>query len=40
MEGIGKPHTDKYEEIINDWNNDGCCMLISLLLLDLEILST
>jgi hypothetical protein len=36
MEGIGKPHTDKYKEITNDWNYDASCTLTSLLLWDLE----
>lgn len=24
MEGRGKPHTDKYKEIVSDDNNDDC----------------
>lgn len=30
MEDIEKPHTEKYKEIVNDWNYDISCMLISL----------
>jgi hypothetical protein len=29
MEGIEKPHTDKYKEITNEWNYDASCMLTS-----------
>jgi hypothetical protein len=36
MEGIEKPHTDKYKEIMNDWNYDASCMLTSFLVWDLE----
>jgi hypothetical protein len=36
MEGIEKPHTDKYKEITNDWNYDATCMLTSLPVWDLE----
>jgi hypothetical protein len=36
MEGIEKPHTDKYKEIMNDWNYDASCTLISLPVWDLE----
>jgi hypothetical protein len=36
MEGIEKPHTDKYKEITNDWNYDASCTLTSLLVWDLE----
>jgi hypothetical protein len=35
MEGIEKPHTDKYE-ITNDWNYDASCTLTSLPVWDLE----
>jgi hypothetical protein len=31
MEGIEKPHTGKYKEIINDWNYGANCTLTSLL---------
>jgi hypothetical protein len=30
MEGIDKPHTDKYKEITNNWNYDASCTLTSL----------
>jgi hypothetical protein len=30
MEGRGKPHIGKYQEITNDWNFDARCMLTSL----------
>jgi hypothetical protein len=36
MEGIEKPHAEKYKEIMNDWNYDAKCTLTSLLILDLE----
>jgi hypothetical protein len=36
MEGREKPHTDKYKEIMNDWNYDASCVLTSLLVKDLE----
>jgi hypothetical protein len=36
MEGVGKPHTAKNNEITNNWNNDISCMLTLLLDLDLE----
>jgi hypothetical protein len=36
MEGIEKPHVDKYKEITNNWNYDASCTLISLPVLDLE----
>jgi hypothetical protein len=36
MEGIEKPHTDKYKEITNDWNYDASCTLTSLPVWDLE----
>jgi hypothetical protein len=36
MEGIEKPHTDKYKEITNDWNYDAGCTLTSLPVWDLE----
>jgi hypothetical protein len=36
MECTEKPHMDKYEEILNDWNYDASCILTSLLVLDLE----
>jgi hypothetical protein len=35
MEGIEKPHTDKYKEITNDWNYDASCTLTSLPVWDL-----
>jgi hypothetical protein len=31
MEGIEKSHTDKYKELMNDWNYDASCMPTSLL---------
>jgi hypothetical protein len=36
MEGIEKPHTDKYKAITNDWNYDASYMLTSILVWDLE----
>jgi hypothetical protein len=36
MEGREKPHTDKYKEIMNDWNYDVSCTLTSLLVWDLD----
>jgi hypothetical protein len=27
IEGIEKPHMDKYKEITNDWNYDASCTL-------------
>jgi hypothetical protein len=27
MEGKEKPHTDKYKEVINDWNYEDGCLL-------------
>jgi hypothetical protein len=36
MEGIEKPHTDKYKEITNGWNYDASCTLTSLPVWDLE----
>jgi hypothetical protein len=36
MEGIEKPHMDKYKEITNNWNYDSSCTLTSLLVWDLE----
>jgi hypothetical protein len=36
MEGIEKPHMDKYKEITNDWNHDASCTLTSLPVWDLE----
>jgi hypothetical protein len=36
MEGIEKPHVDKYKEITNDWNYDASCTLTSLPVWDLE----
>jgi hypothetical protein len=36
MEGIEKPHTDKYKEITNNWNYDARCTLTSLPVQDLE----
>jgi hypothetical protein len=36
MEDIEKPHTDKYKEIMNDWNYDASCTLTSLPVWDLE----
>jgi hypothetical protein len=36
MEGIGKPHTSKYNEITNNWNYDASCTLTSLPVWDLE----
>jgi hypothetical protein len=39
MEGIEMPHTDKYKEIMNDWNYDTSRTLTSLLIWDLKILS-
>jgi hypothetical protein len=36
MEGIEKPHTDKYKELTNDWNYDASFALTSLLVSDLE----
>jgi hypothetical protein len=29
MEDREKPHMDKYKEIMNEWNNDARCMLMS-----------
>jgi hypothetical protein len=31
MKDRGKPHTNKYSEIMNDWNYEARCMLTSLL---------
>jgi hypothetical protein len=36
MEGIEKPHPDTYKEITNDWTYGESCMLISLLIWDLQ----
>jgi hypothetical protein len=36
MEGIEKPHMDKYKEIANYWNYDTNCTLTSLPDWDLE----
>jgi hypothetical protein len=36
MEGLEKPHMDKYKEITNDWIFDASCMLTSLSVWDLE----
>jgi hypothetical protein len=36
MEGIEKPHTDKYKEITNNWNYDASCTLTSLPVWELE----
>jgi hypothetical protein len=36
MEGIEKPHVDKYKEITNNWNYDASCTLTSLPVWDLE----
>jgi hypothetical protein len=36
MEGIEKPHTDKYKEITNNWNYDTSCTLTSIPVWDLE----
>jgi hypothetical protein len=36
MEGIEKPHTDKYKEIMNDWNYDASCTLTSFPVWDLS----
>jgi hypothetical protein len=36
MEGIEKPHTDKYKEITNNWNYDASCTLTSLPAWDFE----
>jgi hypothetical protein len=36
MEGIEKPHTDKYKEITNNWNYDASCTAASLPVWDLE----
>jgi hypothetical protein len=36
MEGIEKPHTDKYKEITNNSNYDASCTLTSLPVWDLE----
>jgi hypothetical protein len=36
MEGINKPHTGKYKEIMNDWNYDVSCTLTSLPVWELE----
>jgi hypothetical protein len=30
MEGIEKPHADKYKEITNEWNYDAGCTLTGL----------
>jgi hypothetical protein len=37
MEGIEKPHTDKYKGITNDWNYDVSCTLTSLPVWDFDI---
>jgi hypothetical protein len=36
MEGIEKQHTDKYKEIMNNWNYDAGCTLTSLPVWDLQ----
>jgi hypothetical protein len=36
MEGIEKPHTDKYKEITNNWNYDANCTVTSLPVWDFE----
>jgi hypothetical protein len=36
MEGIEKPHTNKFKEITNNWNYDASCTLTSLPVWDLE----
>jgi hypothetical protein len=40
MEGIEKPHMDKYKEIMIDWNYDAICMLTSLAVSDLHVFLT
>jgi hypothetical protein len=37
MEVTGKPHTDKYKEITNDWNYDASFTLTSLPVSDLKV---
>jgi hypothetical protein len=36
MEGREKQHMDKYKEIVNDWNYDASCILMSLPVWDVE----
>jgi hypothetical protein len=36
MEGIEKPHTDKYKEITNNYNYDASCTVASIPIWDLE----
>jgi hypothetical protein len=36
MEGMEKPHTDIYKEIMNNWNYDASCVVTSLPVWDLE----
>jgi hypothetical protein len=36
MEGIEKPHTDKYKKIMIDWDYDISCTLTSLLVWDFK----
>jgi hypothetical protein len=36
MEGIEKPHVDKYMEITNNWNYDASCTVTSLPVWDFE----
>jgi hypothetical protein len=36
MEGVEKPHTDKYKQITNDWFYIASCSLTSLPVWDLE----
>jgi hypothetical protein len=36
MEGIEKPHVDKYKELTNNWNYDASCTAASLPVWDLE----
>jgi hypothetical protein len=36
MEGRETPHTNKCKEIMNDWNYDASCRLMSLSVWDIE----
>jgi hypothetical protein len=36
MEGIEKPHMDKYVEITNDWNSNISCKLTAFEVVDFE----
>lgn len=36
MKSKGKPHMNKYKKTVSDWNYATTCMLISVLVFDLQ----